>query len=181
MVNTAAELFAELARHAPARLCPTPLPPLRFVPGMAPEPGVTNRRPGEPGHPKAKAPDPERWRECHDWLYGVDLYNHGYWWEAHEAWEGPWLALPGARPERGLLKGLIQIAAGHLKLLAGAPPVARDLWQTGGEHVRLAGEAAGAPRSLGLAWREWLAALARYAAGSGAGHQPAGFPFLQLT
>ena len=33
---------------------------------------------------------PESWRENADYLYGVDLYNHGYLWEAHEAWEGLW-------------------------------------------------------------------------------------------
>ena len=34
----------------------------------------------------------EEWRDCEHYLYGVDLFNQGYWWEAHEAWEAVWLA-----------------------------------------------------------------------------------------
>jgi hypothetical protein len=35
---------------------------------------------------------PEDWRSCDLYLYGIDLFNHGYWWEAHEALEDVWLA-----------------------------------------------------------------------------------------
>ena len=42
---------------------------------------------------------PEDWRSCELYLYGIDLFNHGYWWEAHEALEDVWLAA-GLRPLR---------------------------------------------------------------------------------
>ena len=59
--------------------------------------------------------DPARWHVCTPYLYGVDLFNHGYWWEAHEAWEGPW-QVAGRHSEVGsFLQGLIQISVARLK------------------------------------------------------------------
>ena len=44
---------------------------------------------------------------------GIDLFNRGLYWEAHEAWEEAWT--PDRRgPESGFWKGLIQVAAGCL-------------------------------------------------------------------
>ena len=31
---------------------------------------------------------------CADWLFGVDLFNAFFFWEAHESWEGLWAAQP---------------------------------------------------------------------------------------
>ena len=70
-----------------------PLPPYTFIPGRTPHPvsdpaghmhGKTLERP--------PAPDPSRWQESRAYLVGVDLFNHGFYWEAHEAWEGLWHA-----------------------------------------------------------------------------------------
>ncbi len=46
---------------------------------------------------------------------GTDLFNHGYFWEAHEAWEAPWQREPKGTPERLYLQGLIRLAATALK------------------------------------------------------------------
>jgi uncharacterized protein len=44
---------------------------------------------------------------------GIELFNAGRFWEAHEAWEEAWT--PDRHgPDRGFWKGLIQIAAGSL-------------------------------------------------------------------
>lgn len=44
---------------------------------------------------------------------GVELFNSGLYWEAHEAWEEAWT--PDRHgPDRGFWKGLIQVAAGCL-------------------------------------------------------------------
>jgi predicted metal-dependent hydrolase len=44
---------------------------------------------------------------------GIELFNRGLYWEAHEAWEEVWM--PDRHgPDRGFYKGLIQIAAGCL-------------------------------------------------------------------
>jgi predicted metal-dependent hydrolase len=42
---------------------------------------------------------------------GVELFNRGQFWEAHEAWEGAWMPRRGT-PDADFLKGLVQVAAG---------------------------------------------------------------------
>ena len=51
------------------------------------------------------------------YLYGVDLFNHHFYYEAHEVWEELWHEV-GHKTEQGLfLKALIQIAGAKLKRL----------------------------------------------------------------
>lgn len=94
-----------------------PFPPYRYVPGGGhPHPtsdpgGHLFGREREPAAP----PDAESWTTCEEYLYGVDLYNHGYWWEAHEAWEGLWQQVERESDEGLFLQGLIQAAAAMLK------------------------------------------------------------------
>ncbi|HYH97099.1 DUF309 domain-containing protein [Hyalangium sp.] len=57
---------------------------------------------------------------------GVALFNAGRWYEAHEFWEEAWRQESGAR--RGLLQGLIQVAAGWLKHQEGRTEGARTLF-----------------------------------------------------
>jgi hypothetical protein len=64
---------------------------------------------------------PERWIEAVPYLWGVDLYNHGYLWEAHEAWEGLWHVSKSNRLQALHLQGLIQCAAAWLKIPMGQP------------------------------------------------------------
>jgi hypothetical protein len=99
-------------RYAPARA----FPPYAFLPGRDPHPT------GDPrGHSFARAEETPvylpgaRWRENDSYLYGVDLYNHGYLWEAHEAWESVWHASKQDRIQALHLQGLIQCAAAWLK------------------------------------------------------------------
>jgi hypothetical protein len=47
--------------------------------------------------------------------FAVDLYNHRFFWEAHEAFEGFWRIAKPRSAEAELLQGIIQIAAGNLK------------------------------------------------------------------
>ena len=49
------------------------------------------------------------------WLYGIRLFNNGYYWEAHEVLEAVWNnATPNSR-EKHLVQGVIQIANAQLK------------------------------------------------------------------
>ncbi len=91
-----------------------PFPPYRHVPGVTPHPirdpqghsyGLE-----EDDHPVSL---PAAWRQTEDYLYGVDLYNFAYWWEAHEAWEGLWNKTEDDC--RLFLQGLIQISAALIK------------------------------------------------------------------
>jgi hypothetical protein len=100
-----------------ARYSTRPFPRYRYVPGRSPHPV---RDPE--GHSFGHGPAPleyfsaAEWQTCPEYLYGVDLFNHHYWWEAHEALEQCWVAA-GRTTETGLfLQGLIQIAVACLKL-----------------------------------------------------------------
>jgi uncharacterized protein len=105
----------------PPRLLPDrPFPPYAYVPGETPHP---TRDPG--GHSYGaefripEPPDPEDWRACRDYLYGIDLFNHGFYWEAHEAWEGLWVACGRHGPTATYLQALISLAAAGLKARSG--------------------------------------------------------------
>jgi hypothetical protein len=63
----------------------------------------------------AAAFDPARWRTCREYLHGIDLFNNGYYWEAHETWEGLWIAAGRRGPLADFLKGLIKLAAAGVK------------------------------------------------------------------
>lgn len=100
----------------PRRYTNKPFPGYRFVPGKSPHPtrdrqGHSYNKPVE----KLSSFNPEDWNSCEIYLYGIDLFNYGYWWEAHEAWEVIWVAA-GRHTKTGFfIQGLIQIAAAHLK------------------------------------------------------------------
>jgi predicted metal-dependent hydrolase len=63
--------------------------------------------------------DPQKWRENREYLHGLDLFNHGYYWEAHEAWESLWHACGRRGTTANFLKGLIQLAAAGVKVREG--------------------------------------------------------------
>ncbi|MGE0666485.1 MAG: DUF309 domain-containing protein [Sphingomonadales bacterium] len=94
-----------------------PFPAYAFTPGRNPHPV---RHPdghsygAEPSAPSP--PDPDDWRASHDYLRGIDLFNAGYYWEAHEAWEGLWNVSGRAGAIALLLQALIALAAAGLKL-----------------------------------------------------------------
>jgi hypothetical protein len=102
---------------APPRYLPDDaLPPSAHVPGRTPHPNQAAERPGPP------APlDPTRWPDSRTYLRGIDLFNHGYYWEAHEAWEGLWHAAGRRGPTADFLKGLIKLAAAGVKVREGRP------------------------------------------------------------
>ncbi|HEV2953127.1 MAG TPA: DUF309 domain-containing protein [Candidatus Dormibacteraeota bacterium] len=61
---------------------------------------------------------------------GIDLFNRGLYWEAHEAWEAAWT--PDRHgPERDFYKGLIQIAAGCLHYTRANRRGAVNKWRSG--------------------------------------------------
>ncbi len=119
------------------RYSPRPLPPYRYLPGRGPHP---LRDPAGHSHgiaePELGRFEAECWDSCAPYLYGVDLFNHGYYWEAHEALEAVWVAA-GRRSETGrFLQGLIQIAAARVKLAVGAPGAAKSLAALGVAKLR---------------------------------------------
>lgn len=61
------------------------------------------------------------------YLWGAELYNHGFFWEAHEAWEALWSHAQKGSDRRAFFQGLIQCAAACLKRELGDIPAARRL------------------------------------------------------
>jgi hypothetical protein len=86
--------------------------------------------------------------ELEDWLYGVDLFNAFYFWEAHEAWEGLWAAVDRAGRVGQTLQGLIQVAAALLKTHMTVAAGARLLSTEGLDKLRRA--VGPSPRFMGL-------------------------------
>jgi uncharacterized protein len=95
-------------------------PAYAFVPGNHPHP-VTDPRGHSFGHPQivpdkldAKYPG-----NSIEFLFAVDLFNAGYYWEAHETWEGLWIAAGRKGELADFLKSLIKLAAAGVKAREG--------------------------------------------------------------
>jgi predicted metal-dependent hydrolase len=78
----------------------------------------------------------EDWRENELYLFGVDLFNDGYWWEAHAAWEALWQRTGRSEATATFLQGLIQIAAALVQDRAGRAIGARRLASKGVAKLR---------------------------------------------
>jgi hypothetical protein len=142
------------------RLVPEiPFPPYTYVPGVTPHP-VSDPAGHSHGKPSA-APepiDPARWWECKPYLHGLDLFNgpapplparsspalppgssgpgFGFYWEAHEVWEGLWHAAGRKGTTADFLKGLIKLAAAGVKHLEGTPQGVNSLSGRAADHWR---------------------------------------------
>jgi predicted metal-dependent hydrolase len=64
---------------------------------------------------------------------GVDLFNRRMFYEAHDVWEDAWREESG--DTRVMLQGLIQIAAGFVKLQRGKPAGTVELLEKGAEKL----------------------------------------------
>lgn len=72
----------------------------------------------------------------HDGLRrGVELFNQGQFWEAHEAWEGAWMP-QRSTSEGGFFKGLVQVAAGCYHYQRRNREGALAKWRDGADLLR---------------------------------------------
>ncbi len=117
------------------------LPSYRHVPGETPHP---ERDPA--GHSFGRTeslPDHlaiDDWSRNETYLYGIDLFNHGFYWEAHAEWERLWQVADGEL-SRGL-RALIQLAAACVQARKGNREGARKLAarsRKGLEGIRMGG------------------------------------------
>ena len=139
-------------RYAPAR----PLPPYRYVPGLYPHPSADPAGHSY-GHPEpAVGPlPPEAWARNEQYLFGVDLFNRRYYWEAHEAWELVWHTCDKARTQGLFLQGLIQLAAALLRWHMGSDAGTRKLHAAAMEKLAVARRAS--PQDyMGVPLQRWL-------------------------
>lgn len=157
-------------RYAPA----IPLPPCSYVPGHGlPHPvndpaghlyGVQHGPPITSAELNLLPTEPASRRRAlaatlatnPRWLYALDLFNAGYYWESHELWEGFWNALGRTSPKAQLVQGLILLAAAAVKIREGKPAgVARHTQRArellgGLEAARLGDAVHASIRMLGL-------------------------------
>lgn len=70
-----------------------------------------NKRPGMP-----KALQEDRWAENRSYLVGLDFFNLGFYWEAHDEWERLWRVSGADTPVGKFLKGLVKLAAAGIKV-----------------------------------------------------------------
>ncbi|MDZ4820011.1 MAG: DUF309 domain-containing protein [Planctomycetota bacterium] len=105
----------DVPRYAPSES----FPPYSYVSGMHPHPVRDPQGHSYGCHTKPmhlKAEDGVDWNR---FRYAIDLFNHGYYWEAHEAWEELWHAAGRCGAWADLLKGYIHLAAAGVKMREG--------------------------------------------------------------
>ena len=102
--------------------CDLRFPPRAFVPGRMPHPHRNGAIPGAGplSGPQADSGNAAALR-CLALRRGLDLFNHGYFWEAHEAWEAAWQGLQRDSATALHLQALIRLAAAALKLVMAEP------------------------------------------------------------
>ena len=121
-----------------------------YVPGHTPDP---RRQPEPPPATRyaVEVLDPQDFWRCDRYLFGIDLWNHGFYWEAHEAWEGLWHAAGRTGAVGALLKGLIRLAAAGVKVRQGNAESVGSHGEGARVQLQLALESGGQPVLCGLA------------------------------
>ncbi|HXV59561.1 MAG TPA: DUF309 domain-containing protein [Vicinamibacteria bacterium] len=137
-----------------------PFPPYKHLPGQTAHP---ERDPGGYRFGKAaasvRALDENGWHRNKDYLYGVDLFNAGYYWEAHAVWEELWRAAPASSRSSRFIQGLIQLAASSLKRTAGREAGAAKLLRSALDKLERV--SADSPRYMGIELPELLSKAIR--------------------
>lgn len=110
------KLFNE---HVVVRYSQKKFPSYRHIPGVTPHP-IAN----ENGHNFGKKQEifnhltRNSWMQNDVYLYGIDLFNNKFYWEAHETLEDLWMNENDLNLKL-FLQGIIQISAAYLKWLQG--------------------------------------------------------------
>lgn len=105
-------------REIPRLLPSAELPRYTYVPSSGTPHPIRDPR----GHshnrkfPLPNSLDSEAWAENRSYLWAIDLFNSGYYWEAHEEWERLWRATGADTTTGRFLKGLIKLSAAGVKV-----------------------------------------------------------------
>jgi hypothetical protein len=143
-----------VTREAPPRYAPErSFPSYAYITGIAPHPR-RDPRGHSYGVPEIAPPplNPSQPLASEDFLHGIDLFNHGYYWEAHEAWEGLW-RVSRARGEHAttqFLQALIKLAAAGFKVRQGRPEGVRRHASRAAELLAAVRGSMGSARWAGL-------------------------------
>ncbi len=111
-------MITQLDVEAPRLLPSTELPKYTYIPGAGlPHPFRDPR--GHSHNRKSPAPlalEADTWAENRSYLWAIDLFNLGYYWEAHEEWERLLRSTGNETTCGRYLKGLIKLAAAGVKV-----------------------------------------------------------------
>lgn len=99
-----------------------PFPSYAFIPGKSIHP---NKEGGHSFNEDELHCHPIDEKHMDDFYFGLDLLNHGYYWESHVLFEALWNAHHRRGPVADLLKALIKIGAAFIK---------KELGQTAATH-----------------------------------------------
>ena len=152
-----------------------PLPPYSYVPGGPWPHPISSPRGHSFGRPASKVVSPSETSGAIPprFLRGVALFNAGYYWEAHEVWEGLWHAYGRHGVLADVIKALIKLAAAGVKAREGQEHGVRV-------HARRAADlfasarSAGPSHQLGLNLNEWAERCRNVAESPPLDHGPAG-------
>lgn len=141
-----------MEKVGPVRLLPErPLPRYAYLPGKFPHPV---RDPA--GHSFGAGNDSQLADASEEFVWGADLFNQGYYWEAHEAWELLWQQAESATPQRLFYKALILLAAAGVKLREGKPRPSARHYGRAAAHLRAVQEQGGLETGLTITVAELL-------------------------
>jgi hypothetical protein len=121
------------------RYCEKEFPPYHFIPGQSQHPEK------EGGYLRGKTIDSFDFAETNyktneTYLYGIDLFNHEYYWEAHVYWEVLWNHV-GRKSSHGyFLQALIKLAAAGVKDKLNQPEACQGHIERALEHLELVRE-----------------------------------------
>src|SRR5271163_4645548 len=127
------------------------LPPYSYVPGGPWPHPISSPQGHSYGRAASKvrsATEPPGPRSP-QFLRGVALFNAGYYWEAHEVWEGLWHAYGRKGVHADVIKALIKLAAAGVKVREGQEHGVRTHAGRAAELFASA-RSAGASHQLGL-------------------------------
>lgn len=113
-------------RHLPQ----LPLPTYRYIPGQSPK----DEKRQDISKCKLEKLREINWKTNEAYLYGIDLFNNEFYFEAHEVWEELWFKTGRENPEGKFLKALIQISGARLKIKMNEAKPAQRLFKLACEN-----------------------------------------------
>ncbi|MCH7527625.1 MAG: DUF309 domain-containing protein [Planctomycetes bacterium] len=182
---------ALLTAFVAPRYTDIPFPPYRFVPGQNPHPTADPR--GHSYHAPGTKVDkitlvsPVEWARSAEYRLGCDLYNHAYWWEAHEAWEDLWQLTDKSGVQGRFLQGLIQTSACHLKRFMGRMNGVKRLQRTSVGYLSSVLDETDGGSYMGLDLAAFVRSFEAYYHTLGTrmetriDHDPRAYPYLRLN
>lgn len=162
------------------RLTSREFPPYTHRPGLTPHP----EKPGGHSYPhKGIQTTPLQEHQAHRhqlYCYGLDLLNHGYFWESHVQFEAIWHAQGRKGVTADLLKALIKWGAAGVKALVESSPAAHGHLARCQELIAPISEEQGLV-CIGLSLADWQQKLTTLSTGQELLDQHACLPELKLV